>query len=111
MGFEQINKAKTANDALAVKKEKERERLKKEKMAKRGLKPKKIESKSNEPVNILEEIKMKKAKGTLSPSKAKKDIVGYEKVQKIEGRPKKDKNVKKSRISMKGIFKKKRAQR
>merc|ERR1712228_103863 len=95
--FEHINKAKKANDALTKKREKERkkaerERLKKEKMAKRGLKPKKVETdgKNKEPVNILEEIKMKNEKGTLSPSKAKNDIVGYEKIQ-SNGRPKKKK--------------------
>merc|ERR1712062_626620 len=120
--FELINKAKKANDALAQKKEKERkkaerERLKKEKMAKRVLKPKKVavDGANKEPVNILEEIKMKNAKGTLSPSKAKNDVVGYEKV-KSEGRPKKkviangDKKIKKnksSRMSMKNLFKSK----
>ena len=86
--FESINKAKKQNADLEKKREKqrkkeERERAKAERMKKRGLKPKNGINggkKSDEPVNILEEIRMKNAKGTLTPSKAKNDIVGYEKV-------------------------------
>ena len=54
-------------------------------MAKRGLKAKvKTEDGPNEPTNILDEIKMRSAKGTLSPSEMKDDVVGYEKVEEVE---------------------------
>merc|ERR1712228_847633 len=83
--FELIAKSKKQNAALAKKAEKERKRLerekkKKERMAKRGLKAKpKAAGAPPEPTNILEEILMKSSKGTLQPSKAKNDVVGFEK--------------------------------
>ena len=85
--FELIARAKQQNKDLAKKRETarkraERERKKKEKMAKRGMRPSvKVDVGGvEEPHNILEEIKAKSAKGTLSPSQAKDDVVGYEKV-------------------------------
>ena len=84
--FELIAKAKKQNADLAKKREKqrkkeERERKKKERMAKRGLKPTaKAKQGPPEPSNILEEIRMKSMRGTLQPSKAKQDVVGFEKV-------------------------------
>merc|ERR550525_2032717 len=84
--FDLIAKAKKQNADLAKKAEKERkkverERKKKDRMAKRGLKAKPKDSSSPpEPENILEEIKLKSMRGTLQPSKAKEDVVGFEKV-------------------------------
>lgn len=108
--FEQINKAKKQNADLEKKREKERkkkerERLKAERMKKRGLKPKKNDgNKSNEPVNILEEIKMKNAKGTLTPSKAKNDIVGYEKSDNNDNNDQKPKKKGKKKKKKKNAF-------
>eukprot|EP01083_Nonionella_stella_P112052 329191_1 len=83
--FAQIDKAKTHNLQLVKKqqkemKKKERQRLKKERMAKKGLAPIGNSDDDAQPTNILEEIHLKNAKGTLSPSRAKDDIVGYKKV-------------------------------
>ena len=84
--FELIARAKQQNKDLAKKRETarkraERERKKKEKMAKRGLKPTaKAKEGPPEPTNILDEIRMRSAKGTLSPSEMKGDVVGYEQV-------------------------------
>ena len=88
--LELIAKAQKQNNDLAKKIEKERkkeerERKKKERMAKRGLTPKiKTKEEPEDPTNILEEIKMRSAKGTLSPSEMKGDVVGYEKMKSME---------------------------
>lgn len=84
--FELIAKAKKQNADLAKKREKqrkkeERERKRKERMAKKGLKPKvKAKEEPEEPTNILEEIRLKTMRGTLQPSKAKNDVIGFEKM-------------------------------
>ena len=84
--FALISKALKLNEKERVKAEKERKRLEREKkkqerMAKRGLKAKvKTTGGAPEPTNILDEIRMRSAKGTLSPSEMKGDVVGYEQV-------------------------------
>jgi len=87
--FALIQKAMKQNADVAAKAEKERKRLerekkKKERMAKRGLKATVKTGGDPEPTNILDEIRMRSAKGALAPSAMKDNVVGFEKVNDTE---------------------------